>query len=98
MPIMGFIGESNNVRPIVQQCHDEGKTGILHFVLNTRRSACGTCEFRTSFLDMNNKKLLIQDPEDITFENETLIKANIICPDCLNSAVWKEFKGTEREI
>ena len=99
MPIMGYIEGSTNVRPIIQQCHDENKSGILHLVLATRKSACGTASFRTSFLDINNRSILIKDPTVVDFENENILKSCMICPDCLKTDEWKDYKtGRERDI
>lgn len=98
MPVMGYIEGSTNVRPIVQRCHDENKSGILHLVLATRNSACGTCQFRTSFLDINNQSVLITDPTVVSFDNEKILKSCLVCPKCLESKEWKEYKaGRERE-
>ena len=102
MPVMGYIEASTNVRPIVKQCYDENKSSILHLVLATRYSACGASHFVTSFLDINNRSSLIEDPEmvgfDIGFNKEKVPKSYLVCPECLESKEWKEYMvGRERE-
>ena len=98
MPVMGYIEGSTNVRPIIQRCHDENKSGILHYVTSERKSACGSCIFRTSFLDINNRSVLVKDPTVVTFENEKILKSCLVCPDCLETTQWKDYKeGRERE-
>ena len=96
MPVMGYIEGSTNVRPIILECHRLNKSGILHYILNTRKSACEKASFLSSFLDLSNRKVLIDDPDT---SDDKLLDTVMICDDCLKSTEWKDYKdGKERDI
>lgn len=81
MMCMISLDGCDNVRPIIQQCHDEGKQGIAHFVLGSRKSICGKANYMTSFMSTAGQNSCTDTPEKQT-------EFALICPECLQ--LWKE--------
>jgi len=80
MPVIGSLDGVDNPRPIVVQCHQENKSEIIHYILGTRKSACGMAIFQSSFLaGQSHESVLIPDISDETNER---MKFSLICPDC----------------
>ena len=99
MPVMGYIEGSTNVRPIIVKCHEENKSGILHYVLYDRYSACGNAKFMSSFLDIGNRNILITNPDNPIQDDKKLLETVMICDECRDSPEWKEYiDGRERDI
>jgi hypothetical protein len=69
-----------NPRPIVVECHKQNKSGILHYFLGTRKSACGSATHMGSFMSgQSQESTIIQDIEN---ENDKYVKLSLICPEC----------------
>ena len=71
----------NNPRPIVVECIKQDKSGILHYVLGTRKSACGQATFLSSFMSSadSRESTIIKDIHD---DSNQYVKYSLICPEC----------------
>jgi hypothetical protein len=70
----------NNPRPIIVEVHKQDKSGVLHYVMGDRKSACGQAHFWGSFLGgQSNESTIVND---ITDENNTYVKLSLVCPEC----------------
>ncbi len=80
MMVINSLEGVNNPRPIVVECLKQDKSGILHYVLGTRKSACGNASFLSSFMGgMNNESTII---EDIYDDRNQYVKYSLVCPEC----------------
>jgi len=91
MYCISFTDGVSNPRPIFLKVHEEGKAGILHYVLGDRKTPCGAY-FATSLLDHNGRKVTVSDPYDDT---SVFVKQSVICPEC--EAYWKENEVVQGE-
>lgn len=76
------------IRPIIQQCHDQDKQGVAHFVRGNRTSVCGKARYITSFIGINGDNICTNTPEEQS-------KFALICPECLIG--WKKIVENQDE-
>ena len=70
----------NNPRPIIVECLKQNKSGILHYVLGTRKSACGQATFLSSFMGgESGESTIIRDIHD---DSNQYVKYSLVCPAC----------------
>jgi len=79
--------EINNPRPIFIQMMEEGQDGVMHWIDDYQKGACGHALALTSAIDFERRKIAIDDIDDIPDLEKKWACQYIPCPECYE--VWK---------